>query len=394
MAWNHNDLSIGLVESQRILSVVEEVVERLSFLGSLTPDVLAHTDELSQSVGDEVSKIITDQRNLEITYEELVKHRIELKGLGNKTAYKENQVKIKDVSLALRESTKMLCRNLKENPNVSAILLKIQEERVALQDILSITMRELSHCNFDTLTHKVEEEKKEQEHLEQTISLEKETTTAVESLKNELLRTRKEHKSEVSEKMKIISALKNQVIEIKTTALAKHRYAKKEAKAKLASTIREYKLNKGKLNKVMNESVTKRNIENLVHKNTSEFVAKMHDSLTKDLTLWAERMEREVEAKDEELLKLEELRKTDLEELNSLQARFDKDLAVKVAWDEEERRLIELKRIQRIEEMCRTKAARKIEIKYLEYKTKKLSKKKKKGKKEKNGKKGKGKKKK
>ena len=33
MAWNHGDESIGLIESQRILSVIEDAVERLAFLG-------------------------------------------------------------------------------------------------------------------------------------------------------------------------------------------------------------------------------------------------------------------------------------------------------------------------------------------------------------------------
>ena len=53
------------IEAQRAVSVLEETVEKLTFLGSITPDVLQHRDELSKFVGDEISRIIHEQRQLE-----------------------------------------------------------------------------------------------------------------------------------------------------------------------------------------------------------------------------------------------------------------------------------------------------------------------------------------
>ena len=46
---------------------------------SITPDVLQHRDELSQFVGDEISRIIQEQRQLETKYEELIAQRGTLK---------------------------------------------------------------------------------------------------------------------------------------------------------------------------------------------------------------------------------------------------------------------------------------------------------------------------
>ena len=46
---------------------------------SITPDVLQHRDELSQFVGDEISRIIQEQRQLEQRYEELIAQRGTLK---------------------------------------------------------------------------------------------------------------------------------------------------------------------------------------------------------------------------------------------------------------------------------------------------------------------------
>jgi hypothetical protein len=94
-------------------------------------------------VGDTISRIIEEQRRLESRYETLIAQRGVLKGLANKSKYKENQHEIQEVSRALRESTKNLCRNLKDNPNISGNLLKIQQEREDLQELLDRTLDEL-----------------------------------------------------------------------------------------------------------------------------------------------------------------------------------------------------------------------------------------------------------
>ena len=78
-----------------------------------------------------------------MTYEALIKKRGALKGLANKSKYKETQQEIQHISRALRESTRKLCRNLKENPNVSGNLLKIQEKRQLLCDLLQRIMEEI-----------------------------------------------------------------------------------------------------------------------------------------------------------------------------------------------------------------------------------------------------------
>jgi len=46
---------------------------------SITPDVLAHRDELAALVGDEIGRIISEQRTLEARYEELIRQRSVLK---------------------------------------------------------------------------------------------------------------------------------------------------------------------------------------------------------------------------------------------------------------------------------------------------------------------------
>ena len=70
---------LSTVEAQRVIAILDETLEKLTFLGSITPDVLQHRDELSQIVGDEISRIIHEQRDLEAKYEELIAKRSALK---------------------------------------------------------------------------------------------------------------------------------------------------------------------------------------------------------------------------------------------------------------------------------------------------------------------------
>ena len=49
--------------------------------------------------------------------------------------YKVAQAQISEVSRQVRESTKQLCRNLKDNPNISGNLLKIQRDRTELIEV-------------------------------------------------------------------------------------------------------------------------------------------------------------------------------------------------------------------------------------------------------------------
>ena len=104
---------VKLSRLQHFRAVTEVASASWSRRSSITPDVMAHRDELSQIVGDEITRIIQEQRGLETRYEHLIAQRTSLKALSNKSKFNENQEQVKEVARALRESTKELCRNLK-----------------------------------------------------------------------------------------------------------------------------------------------------------------------------------------------------------------------------------------------------------------------------------------
>ena len=196
--------NLTVVESARISSITEEALEKLSFLASITPDVMAHRDELSQIVGDEITRIIQEQRGLELRYEELIAQRASLKALSNKVwlphvlsrwhsppkacllalpgqiqrepgayqgggpcATRVHQGAVPQPqgghpspffysSCMWHPAHDVLCCATQGNPNIAENLSKIQMERSNLQNLLSKTLRELRENSFSTLTTTVE----------------------------------------------------------------------------------------------------------------------------------------------------------------------------------------------------------------------------------------------
>ena len=150
-------MSLSSVEGRRAAAVLEETIRKLTFLEAISPDILQHRDELTKFVGDEVSQIIGDQRLLEERYEGLISQRSKLRGVANKFRNKLVQTEIEGESRSLRNSTKSLCQNLKDNPDRSGNLFKIQRERQDLIEIIEQTINEvgtlhacLAHLNFRT----------------------------------------------------------------------------------------------------------------------------------------------------------------------------------------------------------------------------------------------------
>jgi elongation factor 3 len=79
--------------------------------------------------------------------------------LAIKQKAKENEEEISRISLSLQQSTKLLCRNLQDNPNLEGNLEKIDEERANLEKLLTKTQLELqTTATMETLRRRVEKE--------------------------------------------------------------------------------------------------------------------------------------------------------------------------------------------------------------------------------------------
>ena len=349
--------NLTVIESARISSIIEEALEKLSFLASITPDVMAHRDELSQIVGDEITRIIQEQRGLELRYEELIAQRSSLKALSNKAKYKENQELIKEVARALRESTKELCRNLKGNPNIAENLSKIQTERSNLQNLLSKTLRELRENSFSTLTTTVEEEKARNDMILEVIAKEKEVSASVKKLQEDLSSERHQHEAEVEERNEIISKLKEELQEVRTKSAIETKYLQKESRARLQSLNRIYGQSTSELDEQIWKVRKQLEIEVLANRESEEFLKRKVVSLQKDAGDWMQLYETDFEELEKEHETLNAQRTEDLVKLNDYTERYTKEMEEKARREEEARIREEMEALRKQEEERNTWAA-------------------------------------
>ena len=336
---------LGPVEVQRAVVTLQESLEKLQFLGTITPDVMQHRDELSKFVGEEISRTLKEQRGLETRYEELISFRASLKGLVNKTKYKELQVEIQDVSRALRESTKNLCRNLKDNPNIAGNLLKIQRESADLMDILSKTIRELREKGtFNTVINRVEQDKAQKARLAKIIQEEKETTSAVQQIEFDIRTEGSKHDKEVKQQKEKIAKLKEELLAIKYKTTVDTKYLRREATSKSASIYRTYQQEERELENEIKELTNRHEMEVLVHEKTKDFLKKKHNMLQNEKENWEKKIESDYSKLDEEFQNLKSKRDSNFEKLEKLRKRRQKELQSELEDKAERLRIEEVER--------------------------------------------------
>lgn len=103
---------------------------------------------------------------------------------------------------ALRQSTKQLCRNLKDNPNVSENMAKVASERQSLQLLLSNTLSEIDvFKKIQPVIESVMAQEASEVQMKKTIEHERTTTAAVRQLRNDLRDEKIDHEEKVIRKI-------------------------------------------------------------------------------------------------------------------------------------------------------------------------------------------------
>ena len=293
----------------------------------ITPDVLQHRDELSKFIGDEISRTMNEQKYLERRYEELIEHRSSMKGMVNKTKYKEVQDEIQDVSRALRESTNNLVRNLKENPNVSGNLIKVQRDRIELHDLLLRCIQELrDRGTYYTITSKVDEENSSRKKFQQLKAREKELRETVLKLEKSLAEEESQFQRTVADQKQAIAHLKEELATVKGSTSVDAKFKRKESLAHVSAIWRECKLKERVLEDRVKDLEDRLHTENLVHNDTKEFLVRKHRSVTDDLAKWDAKYETNVGEMDDAIRKITDKRKALLDKLSVLQRRRHQEI--------------------------------------------------------------------
>jgi len=344
------------VEAFRAQVLLEESLKKLFFLTSISTNASVHRDELTQFMGDEISRIIQEQRDLEKKYEELIAERGALKGLCNKKMFKEVQVQIQDVAHKLRESNKSLCRNLKENPNVQGNLLKMQNERLRVQEWLEETKTELMEMSFQNLIAKTEAERRDQELLNEVKKKEREASQTVKMLDAELDREYAEHEKETKSANQEIKELKEELQKNKTISAIELAFEEKKLRAKESALLRVFAQKEKFLMEEVDSLQEKQELEKRVHDRAHDFLHAKIDALNEQRNEWQNKYEKEVKEREEELNTLREKRGYGFEELTRLQDRMAQEVGEQKQKEEEQRNAVMIAK-QRKEQIKRMEEA-------------------------------------
>ncbi|MEW5302600.1 MAG: hypothetical protein WDW36_005369 [Sanguina aurantia] len=323
-------LALNPADAVHVFALVKATLDKLSLVGSITVDPKVQAQELTQSVGEEITRMIADQKALEAKFEELVSAQHVLRNLPNKSKLRENQTELQQVAEALRQSTKNLCRNLKDNPNVAENMLKVALERQALQLLLS------KCCNDVEMSHKVQpvvESVMAQEAAEvavrETIEHERATATAVRQLRNDLREEKIDHEGKMRDKKKTLSLLKEEVKALKMQTAVTTRY---EAKEGLAINDHNRRVQANGLSELRKELSLVRqqvDIEGAVHATTAEFMKKLSGRLQSESVVWSQRREDDLLNRERDLEHLRVLTQQDTIKLQAMREKHRLELSSK-----------------------------------------------------------------
>jgi len=342
------------VEAFRAQVLLDEALKKLLFLTSISSSASVHGDELTQFMGDEISRIIQTQRDLEKKYEDLIGQRGQLKGLCNKQKYTDTQKEIQLVAHSLKESNRSLCRNLKENPNVPGNLLKMQAERAQVQLWLETTKTDLIELSFADLVSKVDEERRKQERLSEVKRKEREASANVKLLEAELAREIADNDKETKLANQEIKELKEELQKSKTISDIEFKFEEKKLRALEQALIRAHAQKDLIMEKQIKALQAAESLEETVHEDAGTFLNKKLETLQEEKETWTTKyVKDEVNEREIELNLLKQRRELDFATLNELEDKRQSEALEHKAKEDEMRNavLIDKQRREQLQRM-------------------------------------------
>jgi len=334
-------VSMPPLDAHLAIKVLEDALEKFELLENMQSlQDHSSTDELSQRIGDEISAVIQEQKDLQHEYAALVVDRATLTGYSNERKLKETQTQIERVADALNKKSNQLSRTLISNPNIAENLSKIQRERAGVERIFTITISELRNNphNFPTLEQTVVGDKKDRDEFEKLKTEEKVSRDKLATLKRNLETEHRDHQSDVDERNEETMKLKVDLHELRNKSQMETTYLTKETGARLNSTERSFDQRIQELKAEIDLMEAKVQREQRVCEGNAFFLKKKTKELGEKGTFWVEKFDDVKETKETELEKLtkdEDQTRTTLEETLG---RYNTENAIKKALIAEDER--------------------------------------------------------
>jgi DNA repair exonuclease SbcCD ATPase subunit len=337
------------LETFKVDVVVQETIDKLSFLDTLKSNA---GQEMSEMMSEEISRVMTEQRNLEKKYARLGQQRAQLKGLKNKENLKDTLEEIKDTAKELKESTRALCRVLKDNPDISGNQAKIRDDRYELQNCSSDLLLEIKDLSFAKFKTTIKDGLENMEKLDKLRKEEKDLQTKIKQINTERNEKQKESTAEFEETQSDIKMLEKSLNDAKTDSELFLRYLQNEAQGKQDCQLRLFEQTERELEDKIKDLEDRIERENLVSNKIKDFLRLKKEKLEKESESWDDKKDKEIErltkfindisnnkSEDEskqeevdsqlqfEMAELESQKKMEIEKEKSLQRKKEENIA-------------------------------------------------------------------
>ncbi|CAD7933421.1 unnamed protein product [Amoebophrya sp. A25] len=229
------------IDAQRILAILQELKERLTYMSVVTGQVLEslQSDEGSnvrELLGPETFKLFVDQILLEEQY--VLSHTPE-STLEAENAGGELEAQNRELLENLSKNTVDLCRKLKMT-NVITELRSFQETRP--QQVLQLirTLADLEELTLKRLSTTVEEERSRQELIEHYRSREEAATKKKIQLEKDLASVRREREKAQASRTEVLTKLKADLLDVKDSADHRSRALKDKYEGRMRELQEKY----------------------------------------------------------------------------------------------------------------------------------------------------------
>eukprot|EP00049_Salpingoeca_infusionum_P019285 m.361198 g.361198 ORF g.361198 m.361198 type:complete len:388 (+) comp19408_c0_seq1:269-1432(+) len=308
----------------QLTAVLNDAIDQLAVLGGTSQSRQTERDLMMETiVGDEIARIVGEQRDLEQRYDDLLEQRTALQEQSDMTGLAQNDAALRDVAQKLKASTVLLCKNLRSKPGSLDNSIKVQSDRKYLQGVLEDLVVGVSGYNtFESLEDEVTLAHEEAAEVEATIERERAARAQIRRLKAEIERVRKEKATDAYEKTELIAQLKDQRQEVRVRTQMEKSYMVKSAQVQVQTAAKRKQIHSKELEKHIAELKDQIAEETLVHEELKAFFKRTHEKLAEKLEEWNERYDRDNEAKKAALDQLKEDRARDLAKLQELTDRY------------------------------------------------------------------------
>mmetsp|Transcript_1859 Transcript_1859/g.4135 ORF Transcript_1859/g.4135 Transcript_1859/m.4135 type:complete len:387 (-) Transcript_1859:164-1324(-) len=284
------------IDAQRILAIMDELKEKLTYLSVATPQVLTglQNEEGQATVdilGPELMKQFAEQTRLEELY--VVANSAAEGAFG----HGEDNEDVREDVKSLQKNTLELCRKMRGVQNIVQELRNFQETRPGAVIQFLKTLADMQELTLKRLTTTVEEERSRQELLEHYKSREQEASKRRQQLEKDLNHIRRECERAQSQRTEILTKLKADLLDVKDSKLdrmsqLRNRYETRMREQQEAFTVKKDELEK-KINALKDSNQKLRansQEEELAKKKTAkryemdvESVIKQYDTTVKEM---------------------------------------------------------------------------------------------------------------